>query len=293
MAKVGERGRHVGDGAQPKRFQFAFAGGGANFLAHLRLIESLQSDRFRKRIAVTRAAGTSAGAIAAALLALGLRAESVRAAIKANESSFVGLFPPPRFRGAAILFSLALAIVSAVCFWLWFLGAEWLFSLALSQGRLSPCGPSGCRPEENAFMLCDALVGVLSAFASVALVVFLRGFIMPDQVGWWRTLVARLKVTTGYVVLVLCFVAGFPLSLLGLLFLSWLFQEFTRRSFGGSLEGHLLDVLEDAIARDAAAKTERRIVPLTIIATDLNAAAAIEKTYSVEELSALWGARRA
>ena len=79
------------DTDQAKNFQLSFAGGGANFLAHLEVIATLQS-RFRDKINITRVSGTSAGAIAAAVVALDLDADCVKQTIKNKEEAFVRLF---------------------------------------------------------------------------------------------------------------------------------------------------------------------------------------------------------
>ena len=76
-----------------RRFQFSFAGGGANFLAHLEVISELQK-RFADRINVTRVSGTSAGAIAAATLALDLDAEVIKQCLRNRREEFDELFSP-------------------------------------------------------------------------------------------------------------------------------------------------------------------------------------------------------
>jgi NTE family protein len=66
----------------PVPLQFAFQGGGAKIVALLAVAEVIQEFEHSKKIVVKRVAGTSAGAVVAALIAAGIRADVVMAELR-------------------------------------------------------------------------------------------------------------------------------------------------------------------------------------------------------------------
>jgi predicted acylesterase/phospholipase RssA len=80
----------VSMGAAMRDFQICFQGGGARLADLLAVVEVLQEEEAAGRIRVRRVAGTSAGAIAAAVLAFGGRsAKVVRAYLRSNGARLV------------------------------------------------------------------------------------------------------------------------------------------------------------------------------------------------------------
>jgi predicted acylesterase/phospholipase RssA len=79
----------------PLKVQIAFQGGGARAAALLAAVEAIEEAERNKKITVTRISGTSAGALAAVVLAAGIPAERVRRRLlETRDTGLSALFPP-------------------------------------------------------------------------------------------------------------------------------------------------------------------------------------------------------
>jgi predicted acylesterase/phospholipase RssA len=85
------------------KLQIAFQGGGAKLAALLAVVEEIQTLQRSSEIIVTRVSGTSAGAIAAALLAFDIDAGAIAQSLSANGSDYIERVIPasryPRAQG--------------------------------------------------------------------------------------------------------------------------------------------------------------------------------------------------
>ena len=298
-----------------KRFAFSFAGGGANFLAHLEVItaikKAIKEEGELKEVEVTRVSGTSAGSIAAAVMALDLDVDCVKQAIRNQEKTFKDLYSFNQVLKSVnqvvkpfyLIVLVLLFMASLVYIVTYFEGV----AVTYIDAQTKDVSWINDYDKPN---LIDKVLYYLSALLLLAVVI--RLFI------WVGLKSAQFKWAVGLLVLFVISIlvwqanlnANSLMTLLGddpfmyasliAMVLSCLgvvciFRNLTSilraKTFGGDLEGLLQKVLNESIEltkkKEKSDGKEPCIRPLLILATNLNDGTAVEKEFKEKELQSI------